>query len=190
MPLQYRIKLEQLAALSLTAILLAGCENDIRKVKLVTERKNLPLQTGRNIEVIYSDSAKVKVRITAPFSQRFETPSPYIEFPKGVKAVFYTDSLKIKSTLTANYAVSKEHERTMEAKGNVVVVNEREEQLNTEHLIWDEAKAKIYSSQFVKITTPDKIIYGEGFEADQDFNVYKIFNIKGTISVKKDAEGS
>jgi LPS export ABC transporter protein LptC len=73
----------------------------------------------------------------------------------------------------------------VEAKKNVVVINEKNEKLNTEHLIWNEKTKKIYSDEFVKITTPDEIIYGTGFEADQDFSRYKIMNIKGTITVKK-----
>jgi LPS export ABC transporter protein LptC len=167
-----------------------GCENDIARVKLLTDRKKTPLQEARNIEIIYSDSAAVKVQVTAPLSERFELPSPYVDFSKGVKARFYGDSLKVKSTLTANQAVIREKERKMEARGNVVVVNEKGEQLNSEHLVWDESTKKIYTREFVKITTPDKIIFGEGFEANEDFSVYRIFNIKGTIHVNTDATGS
>ena len=35
-------------------------------------------------------------------------------------------------------------------------------------------------------TRKDEIIYGTGFEANQDFTRYKIFNIKGTISINKE----
>jgi hypothetical protein len=62
-------------------------------------------------------------------------------------------------------------------------VNERGEQLTTEHLIWDERRQMLNSDEFVKITTKDEIIYGNGFEANQDFSQYRIFNIKGIISV-------
>lgn len=167
--------------------LFIGCENDIQKVNMFTGHSNLPLQTAKNIEVLYSDSARVKVKLNAPVSQRFEDTSPYIEFPKGVKAIFYRENLIIRSTLTANYAMIKEKEGLMEAKGNVIIVNEKGEQLNTEKLTWDQNKAKVYTKEFVKITTSDKIIFGQGMEANEDFSVYRIFNIKGTITVKKDA---
>jgi LPS export ABC transporter protein LptC len=72
----------------------------------------------------------------------------------------------------------------MEARKNVLVVNEKGDQLNTEHLIWDERTQKLTSDEFVKITTKDEIIYGNGFEANQDFSRYRIFNIKGIFSVK------
>ena len=73
----------------------------------------------------------------------------------------------------------------MIVRKNVVVINEKGNQLNTEHLVWDEKQQKLLSNEFVKITTPDEIMYGTGFEANQDFSKYRIFNIKGTISLKK-----
>jgi LPS export ABC transporter protein LptC len=87
--------------------------------------------------------------------------------------------------LSAKYAIHYDAEHRWEAQNDVVVVNEKGEQLNTEKLIWDEQKEKLYSDQFVKITTPDEIIMGKGFEANQDFSRYKIFNVTGRITVKE-----
>ncbi len=163
---------------------LSSCENDIEKIKLVTQ-KSLPSESAKEIEIIYSDSALVRARIKAPKMDHFVTENPYREMAKGIDAVFFDSKMKVQSKLTANYAISYEQKKTMEARGNVVVVNEKGDQLNTEHLIWDQVKAKIYSKEFVKITTADEIIYGNGFEADQNFRKYKIFNIKGMISLNK-----
>lgn len=62
------------------------------------------------------------------------------------------------------------------------------EKLNTEHLIWNEDSAKIYTDEFVKITTTDEIIMGEGMEANQDFSKWKIYKIRGTINVKEESD--
>ena len=64
-------------------------------------------------------------------------------------------------------------------------LSDKGEKLNTEHLFWDEKKEMIYSDVFVKITTKDEIIMGEGLESNQDFSRYKFKKIKGTISVKQ-----
>ena len=72
----------------------------------------------------------------------------------------------------------------------MVVVNEKGEQLNTEHLVWDEKQEKLLSDEFVKITTKDEIIFGNGFEANQDFSKYRIFKIKGTISINNPRNAS
>ncbi|MCX6291411.1 MAG: LPS export ABC transporter periplasmic protein LptC [Bacteroidetes bacterium] len=172
--------------LFLPVISLMACENDIEKVKLLGTRDQSPVQSSKNIKIIYSDSAKVKVEMTAPVMNHYVVENPYLEMPKGLKANFYDESLNVKSRLTADYGIRYEKEQRMEARKNVVVVNEKGEQLNTEHLIWDEKKEKLLSDEFVKITRKDEIIYGTGFEANEDFTKYKIFNIKGTISVNKE----
>ena len=70
----------------------------------------------------------------------------------------------------------------MEAMNDVVITNAEGEKLNTEHLIWDRKAQRIYSEVFVKITTEDEIIMGEGFESNETFSKYKILKPKGTIS--------
>jgi len=172
--------------LALFLTVFCSCENDIEKVSLVTDKKKVPVEKSTGLVIWYSDSAKTKVKVSAPELQKFDGEKPVTELPAGVHVEFYNDSMKITSTLTSKYAIRKDTESIMEARNNVVVVNEKGEKLNTEHLVWNELTSKIYSDEFVKITTPDKIIFGNGFEANQDFTNYKIFNIKGTITINRD----
>lgn len=171
--------------LSAGVIFSVSCVNDMNKVKLYSKGQVTPQETARSIKIIYSDSAKVKVELTAPVLNHYSNENPYVEMPKGMKAVFYNDRMEVKSTLDADYGVRYELEQKMEARKNVVVVNEKGERLNTEHLIWDEKKEKLLSDDFVKITTKDEIFYGNGFEANQDFSKYRIYKLKGTISLNK-----
>ncbi len=162
-----------------------ACENDIEKVRLVTGKDKLPAETSTNLVILYSDSARVKVKVQAPKLERFTGDVPVTILPQGVLVEFFDDNLQVNSTLSSKYAIRKDSENKMEARNDVVVVNRRGEKLNTEHLIWDENTARIYSNEFVKITTSDKIIMGDGFEANQDFTQYKIFKIRGTIALEK-----
>lgn len=164
----------------------SSCENDLEKVKLYSKGKTSPQESAKNIKIIHSDSARVQVELTAPVLDHYQTDNPYVEMPDGLHAIFYDDNLEVKSKLDADYGIRYEKEKRMEARKNVTVVNQKGEQLNTEHLIWDEGKQKLLSNEFVKITTKDEIIYGNGFEANQDFTKYKIFNIKGTITLNND----
>ncbi|REJ85295.1 MAG: LPS export ABC transporter periplasmic protein LptC [Bacteroidetes bacterium] len=167
----------------LVVLIASSCENDLSKVAIYSKGELSPVESAKNIRIIYSDSAKVQVEVTAPELDRYETDNPYFEMKKGLRATFFDEHLRVKSRMDADYGVRYEREQRMEARKNVVVVNEKGETLNTEHLIWDEKNEKLTSNQFVKITTKDEIIYGNGFEANQDFSKYKIFNIKGTISI-------
>ena len=163
----------------------SSCENGINEVNIISAKNTYPVESGKDMEVIYSDSGHIKIKLNAPEMLRYSGEKPYMEMPKGVKVLFYDNSMNVNSQLSANYAISREKEEIMEAKNNVVVVNEKGEQLNTEHLVWDKREAKIHTEEFVKITTAEEIIYGNGLESNQNFTNYKIKDIKGTINLKE-----
>jgi len=164
-------------------LFLSSCQTDIQTINQLTSVKNLPSESMKDAEIMYSDSAKVKMKLTAPQLDRY-VEKQYIEFPQGVKILFYNDSMKVTSQLKADYGIRYEKEGKMEAKRNVEVVNVKGDKLNTEHLIWDEAHGKIYTEAFVKITTAEEVLLGDGLESNQDFTKYKILNPTGTISLK------
>ena len=165
-------------------LVFSSCQTDIQTINQVTTGKGLPSETMKGAEIIYSDSGIVKMKLTGPELDRYSGEKPYIIFPKGVKVLFYNDSMKVNSQLDADYGIRYEEEGRMEAKRNVVVVNIKGEKLNTEHLIWDEGKDRIYTNEFVKVTTGDDVIYGNGLEANRDFTRWRITNVKGMINRK------
>jgi LPS export ABC transporter protein LptC len=173
-------------------LLLTACENDIAVVNSVTSanQEQLPLDAQKNVEMLYSDSAIVRAKLTAPQVDRYVDRNVekknYTEMPKGMLVIFYNSLGKEENRLKADYGIS--HESTkgmdkMEAKRNVRVVNEKGDKLETEHLIWDAATKKIYTDKFVKITTKEQVIWGEGLKADQDFSKYEILRPQGVIQV-------
>ncbi len=165
---------------------LFSCENDIRKVNLVTASDSIPVSTVKNIDLIRSVSGKVVLELTAPLLKSFEGEDPYTEFPKGMKIIFFDSVMNVTSQLTAEYGISYDKRKLMVARTNVVVVNNnKHEQINTEMLTWDQNTKKIYSDKFVKITTPEKIILGEGFDSDEAMENYTIKKLRGTILVKE-----
>lgn len=174
----------------LTISFFPSCENDIAEVNSITAEvyKQLPLESSKNVEFIYSDSAVVRARLKAPQIDRYGGKKPYLELPKGMNIVFFQEDKKEQTNLTANYGIGYDNGNgvmeKMEAKGNVIVINEKGEKLNTEHLIWNTFTKKIYTDAFVKITTKDQIIWGDGMEADQDFSEYNIKNVQGEIDIK------
>lgn len=168
------------------AVLFSSCENDIEKINMVSKVDNSPVERAENIEVLYSDSGFVKMKLVGTVLERYaNADEPYILFPKGMKTLFYDRALNITSRLSAEWGIRYENNQRMEAKKNVEVINEKGDKLNTEHLTYDQADGKLRSDEFVKITTADEIIYGTGFEANEDFSRYRIFNIKGIINLKE-----
>jgi lipopolysaccharide export system protein LptC len=168
--------------------ILYSCENDIKEVDSLINKEKLPVRRGKNVELIYSEKSNIKVKITAPKMEEYAKKERYMEMTEGIKVLFYDSVMNVTSTLTANYAIHKVDKQKMEAKDDVVVVNDKGEKLNTEHLIWLQDSSKIYTEEFVKITTEDEIIMGEGMEANQDFSKWKIHKIKGTILLKEEQD--
>ena len=170
--------------------LLFSCENDIKKVKELTNVEQLPVIHATDVETIYSDSAVVRLKITGPELKEFEETEEreaFIEFPKGMKAVFYNKSGRIESSLEADYAVFWKKIKQFEARTNVVVKNFTEKQeLYTEQLFWDQEEEKIWSDKFVKIITEKGPTYGEeGFESDHNFTRFRILKSRGQMEVEE-----
>jgi LPS export ABC transporter protein LptC len=163
---------------------LSSCKGDLSRLKLITSRANVNIEKGKDVEIDYSDKGVVRIKATAPTATRFNREKPYLEFSDGIKILFYNDAHEVESTLTAKYATAYENSHAMTARDSVVVINNKGEILNTDELIWDEDKKIIYSNSFVKITTTDEIIYGNGMTANENFTDYVIKHITGTIKVK------
>lgn len=172
-----------------SCICFTSCENDIGEVNSITSanEKKLPAESGKNVEIMYSDSARVRAKLTAVQLDRYVGTKTYMVMPKGMEVIFYNEKQEEQTKLTANYGIGFDNGKGMEhmeAKGNVIVINEKGDKLNTEHLIWNALTEKIYTNEFVKITTKDEVIWGDGLEANQDFSEYEIKNVKGQISLK------
>jgi LPS export ABC transporter protein LptC len=142
-----------IAALFMTAFL-PSCKNDVQTVLSLDVVDTLPEMTARNIEIIYSEKAKVQIKLVSPLLINKTEEEPVLLFPEGFTVYFYDTLFNVTSTITADYGISYEKKKIMEARHNVVVENlEKGEKLNTEELFWDRAKQMIYSNVFVKITS-------------------------------------
>lgn len=166
-----------------------SCRNSTKLIDEVTKKDSLfPTDHGKQVEILYTDSGAVRWRLSAPVMNHYtyNVKERYIEMPEGLYLEFFNDSNKVKTTLKANYGIRYEDTKRTEVKYKVIVTNASGEVLNTEQLFWDEGTRKIYTKEFVKITTKKEILTGTGMEAEEDFSEYTIEKISGTITVKDD----
>lgn len=171
----------------LLAGLLAGCENDIERINTITDETEAPTIQGTNIQVIYSDSAKVKVQILAPTYKQYPTVErPYMEFENGLEVYFYDDSAKIESEIRADYTIYYMEERLWHATGNVVAQRfENGDALYTDELFWDENEELIYSDSYTRVISEDNTLYGKnGFRSNQNLTNWQLIGSSGTINVQ------
>lgn len=167
-------------------VCVVSCTSEEATQQVMNERINMPLETGKNIYLTYTDSGYTKAKLFAPLLERYANDERQeTVMQKGITAYFYQKNNVVESFLKAKYAIRYDREKRMIARNDVVLVSRKGDTLNTEELIWDEVKQKIYSEKFVRITTKDEIIMGDGFESNTEFTKYKIFSIRGVISLKE-----
>ncbi len=164
---------------------LVSC-NDDEKAKNVIQKPSFATETGEGVTLTYTDSGIVKAKIKAPLMQHFSlSKKPYTLMPKGVEGVFFDKYENASSFASADLGVYYDKEKYLVMKQNVKLINVKGDTLSTEYLVWDEEKEKIYTDKFVKITTPDQLIYGDGLVSNQNFTEYRIGNVRGNIQLKK-----
>jgi LPS export ABC transporter protein LptC len=158
-----------------------ACSKNELKEPLVYEG---PLSEAENVELYYSESERVKVKMIAALVYEYENGDR--EFPKGIYLEFYDEFEKLESTLSANEAYYFEKDKTWRGRGNVEVKNvKKKEQLNTEELFWNPKEEKIYTEKFLTIRQEDQVVSGEGLDAKQDLSNYKITNPSGVFDMKE-----
>lgn len=171
---------------SLVLLLIFSCSNKKEDLIKIEEQKISKEEFGKKIEILITKKGKANIKIVAPKVVRSFSGKAYNEFPEGMHLYVYNKNGKIESTLFAKYGKMGDRSSELLAKDSVVVTNKNGDVLNTEELIWDKNKSKIKTNGFVKIKTKDEIIYGDGFESNEDFTEYQITNIHGIVNIKKE----
>ncbi len=166
-----------------------ACENDVEEVNALaaSNAKADPVESSKDVEMIYSDSAQIKMKLVAGKIDRFiiEDKS-YFEMDEGLHIYFYDNDSLVTTELKADNGKGFDNRNgmeRMEVENNVVLTNEEGNKLNTEYLEWDALRHIIHTDKFVKITTKDEIIWGHGLEANEDFSEYEIMNVKGQLTI-------
>ena len=168
-------------------VILFSCENSIQTIQEITKEDTLPLVRAYNVEYERTDSGYLRVLLRSPVMDRYDGDDPYTVFPEGFEITFYDTTGIPVSFIRANYGISYEKKKIMRARNDVVVKNfDTEEQLNTENLVWDQRKKTIFSDTFVKITSPDKIVYGDSLRSNESFTDRSIYHIRGELDVVDD----
>ncbi|MDX9790496.1 MAG: LPS export ABC transporter periplasmic protein LptC [Candidatus Kapabacteria bacterium] len=139
-----------------------------------------PDQSGRDLEVLFVDSGYTKAILRAEKGRIYQdNRETFLDNSLSVDFFSKYSGARI-SQLTADSARIDDVTKNMLAQGNVVVISDSTgNKLETEILEWNNSTQKIYSNEFVKITTRNEIITGFGFISDQNLNNYKINKVSG-----------
>jgi LPS export ABC transporter protein LptC len=185
-----------LPALFICMLLLNSCENSLDDIaKIASQEENKPISRSTDVDVTYSDSAKVKARMLAPLMIELNDPvknaqdKSYQEMPKGVKITFYDDSLRQKGTITSDYAIRLEKENTITFRKHVVATNAQGETFKSEELIYDQTAKKIYTDKPVTISMENgDVMQGVGATSNESLFPWTIQHTTGIFHVDEKQE--
>jgi LPS export ABC transporter protein LptC len=167
-------------------VLFSACENDINKIReLSANQVNTDIDTIHGIDMIYSDSAKVRFRMLAPLLLQYQGKKPYNLMPKTVNIIFFNkvDMSQI-GTLTADTAIESDADNKYEFHKNVVAKNAKGETFKSDELIWDRNSKTMYSNKLVQIKMANgDIMNGTGFKSDQTLAHWTMTQSTGIFNV-------
>jgi LPS export ABC transporter protein LptC len=174
-------------AVVMAMVALFSCENNIKVVQQINAEDTLAELTATNIQYVRTDSGRRQLMLTSPLMLKFGGDKPYTEFPKGFQVEFFDTLGNVVSNIRAGYGIRWERKGLLLSRKHVVVNNlKTHEQLQTEELVWNERKHLIYAPVFVKITSPDRIIFGDSLVANENFTQRTIYGIHGLLEVEED----
>jgi len=172
------------SAILVAMALFFSCKTDMEKVKELTSKPELPIESGTNIEIVYSTNARVQLVLKAPKLDRYGGEKNYMEMPDGIEVLFFDSIMNVTGSIKAKYAKHLENEDIIELRDSVVVLTENNEEVNTEQLFWDRKKKVVYNEKPTKVITNEIVSLGEGFEADERFNEWSFKRPRGTMLVE------
>lgn len=165
-------------------MLLLGCEDKIVALQREVSEQDLWVERISEVDILYSDSAVVRLRIQAPTLLNYLVQNEERkEFPDGLQVSFFDSYGKVTSTLAARQATQYERKSLIVIQDSVVVESAGGERLETDELIWDERQRALYTQKLVKVTTASEQIYGYGFRSNQDFTEWQINKVTGRFLV-------
>lgn len=150
-------------------------ENPSEKIIDSVSVETIPDQISWDFEAIFIDSSFTKAILNARRARIYNDRQETL-LDSGLKVEFMSKtSGKRVSLLTADSARIDDNTKNMLARGNVfVVADSSNTTLETSLLEWDQKTQKLYSTEYVKIVSPNEVITGIGFESDPNLTNYKI----------------
>lgn len=162
------------------AMVAAACsskEEPKETLAIVTTPGKVPDEEFQDFVTQESDSGRVEWRLMAPKADRYIKRKLVLLDKPTIE--FFDKQGKLRTTLVAETGEYAEESRNMLARGNVVVRTIDGDVLETDSLLWDNAREKILSDAFVRLTRQDDIVTGWGLEADPDMD---------SVDIKRDVE--
>ncbi|MBE9667925.1 LPS export ABC transporter periplasmic protein LptC [Mucilaginibacter boryungensis] len=183
-----------LLSASLGLMLLSACTNDLKKIREISAKEvNSPADTTRGVDVIFSDSAKVKARLITPLMLEYpiskDNKEIYRKMPKGLKVIFFDKDHKESGTIVADTGYNYEARQLIFLKKNVVITSAKGDVFKSDELNWNMATHQITSNKPIDIRMANgNILHATAMETNEKFDPYVFKNQTGLIYVNRNLD--
>lgn len=183
--------------LILLLVVAIGCNDKTNQPAAIKGPHREVPEEGTNIQAFLSEAgmemgqleSRVKGKLRSPYMLHYQrTDSPYFEFPRTLHVDFFKDSIYasqkpiIESKLDALYGKYLPNQDKVFLRDSVVVKNIlKGDTLHCKYLWWDQHTQRFSTDDSVRINQKDKILYGTGMEADQNFRWFTIRHMTGIV---------
>ncbi len=173
-----RLQIKHLVFLT-ALILLFACTKETSQ-DIQDENQDAPDEVFFDFVTQETDSGRAKWKLTAPKASKFNTKNLVVLEKPVIR--FFDEEGKLQTTLTSDNGELYKESQDMLAYGHVLVRSVSGDFLETDSLYWMDAKSKIRSDSFVKLTRGNDIVTGIGMECNYKLSAVKIKkNIQATI---------
>lgn len=139
-----------------------------------------PSHISYNVHVTFLDSANRKAVLQSAVARVWDEKQETTMGDTVIVDFYSQTSQQRLARLTSDSALIDDRTKNMTAIGHVYVWSDSSRtSLTTTRLNWDNQRAKLYSTEYVKIVSPKETIEGQGFESDQYLTNYRIFRVRG-----------
>lgn len=82
------LALKNIVRLFIFLLLFISCENDIKIINIVGNKEHLPVESAKNVETIYSDSAQIQMILKTPQYERYDGEKTIYRNDQGYFGLF------------------------------------------------------------------------------------------------------
>jgi LPS export ABC transporter protein LptC len=147
----------------LVAASAVGCHKDTPSTTS-GEEVRVPDQEARDFTLTESMEGKKSWTLWASYAAMYNDKN--LVDARTVRIDFFDKEGKKNSSLTADQGIVFQRTNDLEARGKVHVTTESGVTLETDSLRWQNARGKIVSDAFVRVTRNGDVVTGYGFESD------------------------
>ncbi len=167
------------------SLILVACENDLQDIKRLYDYPDPNIERVDSPRITFSDSGLVQAYVRGPLLHRKATAGGNFtdRFIEGVEVEFLGPDGKPTSWLFADYGENRKSVNEVYVRDNVLLYNDKGDTLQSEDLYWDISESILYTDKFARLRSQDKLFYGFGFKAKDDFSEWEMKALKGVADV-------